>query len=84
LVWLLPNILHTFVKYFGLKGGITLAKDYYIARDAYRLEDLAAKKYAFYAQNAQNPQVRQLFNQIAQTQQQAAQSFQQMMNQYPQ
>lgn len=61
-----------------------MAKDYYISRDAYKLEDLAAKKYAFYAQNAANPQAKQLFQQISQVQQQSAQEFQQMMNQFPQ
>ncbi|MDR6224069.1 ferritin family protein [Desmospora profundinema] len=61
-----------------------MSKDYYLAQDAYKLEDLAAKKYAFYAQNAKNAQVQQLFNQIAQDQQQGAQTFRQMMNQFPQ
>ncbi|MDQ0341066.1 rubrerythrin [Caldalkalibacillus uzonensis] len=61
-----------------------MAKDYYIARDAYKLENLAAKKYQFYAQNATNPEVQQLFSQISQVQQKTAQEFQQMMNQFPQ
>lgn len=60
-----------------------LAKDYYVARDAYKLEDLAAKKYEFYAQNTADQEVKQLFTQIAQTQRQTAQEFQQMMNQFP-
>ncbi|WP_373233357.1 hypothetical protein [Cohnella sp.] len=45
-----------------------MAKDYYISRDAYKLENLTAKKYAFYAQNATNPQVKQLFQQTSQVQ----------------
>ncbi len=61
-----------------------MAKDYYISRDAYKLEDLAAKKYTFYAQNATNPQVKQLFQQTSQVQEQTAQEFQQMMNQFQQ
>ncbi|MDQ0340804.1 rubrerythrin [Caldalkalibacillus uzonensis] len=52
-----------------------MAKDYYIARDAYKLEDLAAKKYQFYAQNATNPEVQQLFSQISQVQQKQLKSF---------
>ncbi|MBA4493922.1 spore coat protein [Paenactinomyces guangxiensis] len=60
-----------------------MAKDYYIARDAFKQEDLAAKKYAFYAHNCTNPEAKQLFNQIGQVQQQSAQRFQQMMNQFP-
>ncbi|MBA4495237.1 hypothetical protein ACFO25_00315 [Paenactinomyces guangxiensis] len=61
-----------------------MAKDYYIARDAYKQEDLAARKYAFYAQNCTSPEAKQLFTQISQVQQQTAQKFQQMMNQFPQ
>ena len=61
-----------------------MGKDYYAARDAYKLEDLAAKKYEFYAQHAIDPNVKNLFSQIAQTQRKNAQEFQQMMNQFPQ
>ncbi|WP_157872730.1 hypothetical protein [Desulfoscipio gibsoniae] len=61
-----------------------MAKDYYVARDAYKLEDLAAKKYQFYSQQAVDPQVKNLFNQISQVQQKTAQEFQQMMNKFPQ
>lgn len=61
-----------------------MAKDYYIARDAYKLEDLAAKKYSFYAQNSVDPKVKNLFTQVSQVQQKTAQEFQQMMNQFTQ
>ena len=61
-----------------------MAKDYYVCRDAYKLEDLAAKKYDFYAQNSTDPEVKQLFLKVAQVQHQAAQDFQQMINNYPQ
>lgn len=40
-----------------------MAKDYYISRDAYNLEDLAAKKYSFFAENAK---FQQMMNQFPQ------------------
>ena len=61
-----------------------MAKDYYVARDAYMLEDLAAKKYEFYAQHAVDPNVKNLFTQIGQVQRKTAHEFQQLMNQLPQ
>lgn len=60
-----------------------MAKDHYIARDAYKLEDLAAKKYEFYSQQAADPEVKQLFGEIAQVQKKTAREFQQMMGQFP-
>lgn len=61
-----------------------MAKDYYLARDAYKLEDLAAKKYEHYAQQSVDPKVKQLFAQIAQVEKETAHEFQQLMNRFPQ
>lgn len=60
-----------------------MAKDYYVVRDAFMTEDLAAKKYEFYAQHAVDPKVKGLFQEIAQIQRRTAQEFQQLMGQLP-
>jgi rubrerythrin len=60
-----------------------LAKDHYVVRDAFITEDLAAKKYEFYAQHAVDPKVKGLFQEIAQVQRRTAQEFQQLMGQFP-
>ncbi|TEB18029.1 hypothetical protein Psfp_00153 [Pelotomaculum sp. FP] len=61
-----------------------MAKDFFVARDAYMLEDLAAKKYQFYSQHAVDPVVKNLFAQVSQVQQKTAKEFQQMMKKFPQ
>lgn len=60
-----------------------MAKDHYIVRDAFITEDLAAKKYEFYAQHSVDPKVKGLFQEIAQVQRRTAQEFQQLVGQFP-
>jgi rubrerythrin len=60
-----------------------MAKDHYVVRDAFITEDLAAKKYEFYAQHSVDPKVKSLFLEIAQVQRRTAKEFQQLTDKFP-